>query len=138
MPNRYQSGKCVFISFEYDHDYPRARTLIGQARGRGYPKPVFDVSLEEQYQIHNDKWVREASKRIKSSQLVVVLLGPNTHNAPGVAKEIQIAKDRGKQIIQIRPQRTRWSAHPLLSDKEVITWRWKRLDRYFDSNYGKR
>ena len=46
-------------------------------------------------------WEDEAESRITRSDAVVVLVGQNTHKAPGVLKEVAIARRLGKPIVQI-------------------------------------
>ena len=46
-------------------------------------------------------WEAEAEARIKRADIVVVLVGENTHKAPGVLKEVAITRRLGKPIVQI-------------------------------------
>ena len=111
---------------------------MNAAKGRGYPAPIFDLSLRERYATSKTEWVAKARSKIHLCQLVVVILGQDTHNAPGVKREIQLAKELNKQIIQVRRKGTNWGPHRLLDDRPLIDWDWTKIDRYFDSNYGKR
>ena len=133
---RRQGGKRIFVSFEYDRDHSTALNLTNTAKGRGYPAPIFDLSLRERYTAANSAWVPKARSMIQKCQLLVVILGQDTHNAPGVKREIQLAKELGKQIVQIRRKGTGWGPHSLLEDKPLIDWNWSEIDKYFDSNYG--
>lgn len=130
-------GERVFVSFEYDRDHASARNLVAQARTRGYPEPISDLSIREQFKASKHQWIPEAYKAIKKCGLFVVLLGSDTHNADGVRREIKHAKKNNRRIIQIRPQGKTFSSHPLLPNYKVIVWKWRNLDPYFDSQYGR-
>ena len=127
----------VFVSFEYERDLANARNLIAQAQYR-YGRSVVDMSLSEPYRADTGEWVNKARAAISNSDVIIVLLGPNTHNAPGVTREIKLAKSLGKPVIQVRPQAKAWRVHQLLTEENLIVWKWKNLDPYFESNFGKR
>jgi len=91
--------KRVFISFEHDKDRALKDLLIGQSRNEDAPFEVIDGSLKEAAPESN--WEDKAEERIKTAEVVIVLLGPSTHAATGVAKEIAIARKLKKRIVQI-------------------------------------
>jgi hypothetical protein len=91
--------KRVFISFEHDKDKALKDLLIGQSRNEDSPFEVIDDSLKEAAPENN--WEDKAESRIKMAEVVIVLLGPTTHQATGVAKEIAIARRQKKKIVQI-------------------------------------
>jgi nucleoside 2-deoxyribosyltransferase len=122
-----KAGVRLFVSFEYDQDLQSARNFVTQARGRGYARPILDNSLNEERRSQDSAWMKKARHLIRGSDIVVIILGPDTHNAPGVAKEIQVAVELNKKIIQIRPQGSTYSGHPNLKS-QVLVWRWKNLD----------
>lgn len=41
---------------------------------------------------HSSKWHRDVKRRMKTSDVVIVLLGPDTHNAPGVKYELGLGR----------------------------------------------
>ena len=132
-----QDGKRIFLSFEYKRDHRNALRLEKQARGRGYPARVIDLSLSVTYESGRGEWENKARTAILGCQLFVVVLGQDTHNAPGVEREIKFAKEFNKQIIHVRPVETKWRPHRLIVDRPLEPWDWQILDKYFDSNYGK-
>ena len=91
--------KRVFLSFEHDRDRALKDLLIGQSRNEGSPFEVLDGSLKEAAP-END-WEEKAGDKIKRADVVIVLLGPSTHQASGVSKEIAIARSLKKKIVQI-------------------------------------
>jgi hypothetical protein len=91
--------KRVFISFEHDKDKALKDLLVGQSRNEDSPFEVVDDSLKEAAPENN--WEDKAESRIKMAEVVIVLLGPTTHQATGVAKEIAIARRQKKKIVQV-------------------------------------
>ena len=91
--------KRVFISFEHDTDKALKDLLIGQSRNEESPFDVIDVSLKEP--APEDAWEEKAEARIRAVDLMIVLLGPTTHRASGVAKEVDIARKLKKKVVQI-------------------------------------
>ena len=61
------------------------------------------------------------------ADVFVVILGVNTHQAPGVLKEVQIAKGLRKRRFQLRVQGT--SPKPVSDAGPVVNWTWTRLRR---------
>ena len=78
----------VFLSFEFERDAGRRVTFIGQAK-KHCEFAIIDESLPSAQ--HDDKWRQKARERIGASQVVIVLLGPDTHNALGVKDELSLA-----------------------------------------------
>ena len=114
----------VFLSFEFDKDNDLHRNFYAQAKTRSEYE-IIDTSLNEQY--HPDElWLNKARKKIKQSDIVIVMLGDDTHNAPGVIKEVNEARQQKKPIFQIRPK-GRTSAEVKGAD-EVIKWDWKQIN----------
>ena len=95
---------------------------------------AIDLSLAESYKPGNGEWENKARAAIKGCQLFVVVLGKDTHSAPGVEREIRFAKQFGKEIIHVLPDGTSWRRHRLIIDRPLVPWDWKVLDGYFNSN----
>jgi hypothetical protein len=91
--------KKVFVSFDFDNDQTLKTFLIGQSNLPDSPFEISDVSLKEA--APQKDWEDKAKAKIKTADLVIVMVGPNTHKAPGVLKEVKMANDLGKKIIQI-------------------------------------
>ena len=83
-----KKGRRVFLSFEFERDAGRRGTFIGQAKEH-CEFAIVDKSLPSAQ--HDERWRRLAKQRIRASQVVIVLLGPDTHNAPGVKDELSLA-----------------------------------------------
>ena len=114
----------VFLSFEFDKDNDLHRNFYAQAETCSEYQ-IIDTSLNEQY--HPDAaWLKKARKKIEKSDIVIVMLGDDTHNAPGVIKEVNEARKQRKRIFQIRPQK-RTSAE-VKGGGKVIPWDWTQID----------
>ena len=114
----------VFLSFEFGRDDELHHNFYSQAKL--YSKyEIIDESLNEQY--HPDPlWLNKARKQIALSDIVIVVVGEDTHNAPGVEKEITVTHQLGKPIFQVRPQKR--TAGEVRGAGEVIPWKWKQID----------
>ena len=116
--------KKVFISYEHDHDFQSKENFVQQSKNREAQFSMTDSSLLEAEPIA--KWVTEARRRIGECDVFMVLLGPNTHNAPGVRREVDIAMGLKKNLFQLMPQgRNYGTVH---GAGEVVPWKWKSLE----------
>ena len=117
--------KKVFVSFDYETDLDLKENLIAQAKGQDSPFSVTDVSLQEREP--EQEWLSKAQSAIARCDVFVVILGSNTHSAPGVLKEIEIAGGMNKRRFQLRPQGKRWQ--PMKGAGEMIVWTWDNLKK---------
>ena len=105
QPKENRSGsrkrRPVFLSFEFEKDAGRRGTFIVQAE-KLCEFAIIDRSLPSAQ--HDEKWRQTAKERIRSSHVVIVLLGPDTHNAPGVKDELSLAGEVGCPVVQLMPQ----------------------------------
>ena len=115
----------IFVSFDYETDYELKENLIGQAKLPASPFSVSDFSLQER-QPESD-WLSKAQSAIARCDVFVTILGQNTHNAPGVLKEIAIAQGLKKQRFQLRPQGKKWSE--MKGAGKLVVWTWPNLQR---------
>lgn len=113
----------IFASFEFDKDKKLRGDFYGQAKTRT-PHRVYDRSLKEAYL--SQEWEAKARAEIKKCDIVVVLVGPDTHSAEGVKTEIKIARRLKKPILQIRPRKWTCGGAPGLG--KPMRWRWKRIN----------
>jgi hypothetical protein len=89
------------MAFEFEKDAKRRDNFITQARTLCQFR-IEDLSLSSA--VHDSRWQQEAKKRIKKSQLLIVLLGQDTHSAPGVKDELSLAGEVGCPVVQLMPQ----------------------------------
>ena len=110
----------IFVSFEYDKDNDLKNNFLSQAKDETNHK-VVSCSLDEKYE--DAEWKKKAREAIRGCDVVVVLIGQDTHNAPGVRVETDMAKSFKKPVIQVRPQGRTYNGLSHLG--KPITWEWK-------------
>ena len=116
----------VFLSFEFDRDEELHRNFYAQADRGDSDHEIEDYSLQEAYRPHDNSWLKKARLKISRSDIVIVVIGDDTCNAPGVEKEVTIANQEDKPIFQMRPQGRTGGSVPGAGD--VIPWKWKKID----------
>lgn len=116
----------VYVCFEYDTDKALKDLLIGQSHNPDCPFEVQDHSLHEAAPENN--WEEKAKDKIKKADRVIVLLGHTTHRAPGVLKEIAIARDFGKKIVQVIGHKDH-KYHRIPGAGTLYTWSWENLKK---------
>ncbi len=89
--------KRVFVSFDFDNDKRLKDFIIGQSRSSNSPFEVVDTSMKEA--APEKDWLDKAETKIKGSDIVLVMVGPKTHKAPGVLKEIALARKWNISIV---------------------------------------
>lgn len=94
------ANKRVFVSFDYDNDLALKVLLTGQAKNDSTPFEFADWSMKEAAPERN--WEQEAERRIKQCDLILVIVGERTCRAPGVLKEISIARRNNIPVVQMK------------------------------------
>lgn len=118
--------KRVFVSFDFDHDKVLKDFIVGQARNKDSPFEVADWSMKEA--APEAHWEDDARRRINRCEVVIVMVGRFTHKAPGVLKEVRMAREAAKPICQI-------IGHPgtqpirVPNAGRLLRWNWENLKR---------
>ena len=120
--------KRVFVSFDYDNDKVLKDFIVGQSRLPDSPFMIADHSLKEA--APSRTWVEKAERAIRRSDLVVVMVGPYTHNASGVLKEVQVARQAGIPIVQIIGYKN-GNYKPVPNAGRLYKWNWENLKELF-------
>jgi hypothetical protein len=117
----------VFISFDFDKDRDVARLLGGQVKNRSAGFDVENWSMKEA--APEALWLEEAQRRIMRSDMVMIILGRQTHRAPGVRKEVAYARraDVNKPLCQIIGYRDLVSPTRVPDGGHVYRWERDRL-----------
>jgi hypothetical protein len=89
----------VFVSFDFDNDQALKTFIVGQAKLADSPFAITDLSLKEA--APEKDWEAKARAAIKRSDTVLIMLGPKTHAAPGVLKEVRMAVEEGVPRVQV-------------------------------------
>ncbi len=118
--------KKVFISYEHDRDKALKDLLIGQAHNPQCPFEVIDNSLVEAAK--EDSWEETAKTHIRRADLMIVLVGVSTWRAPGVIKEIRLARSLGKKVIQLIGHKDR-PHHRVKGAGYLYRWTWDNLEK---------
>ncbi len=113
----------IFVSFEFDKDRDLQNSFYEQARTLTQHR-IRDCSLHETYPDEN--WRNKARAAIRGCDVVVVLIGQDTHNSPGIIIETDMARSLNKPIIQVRPQGRSYQGVTRLG--EPIPWKWTRIN----------
>lgn len=118
--------KRVFVSFDFDNDKVLKDFIIGQARLEDSPFEVVDTSLKEAQPMKT--WEDKAKAAIKASDMVIVMVGEKTHKASGVLKEVAMAREAGKPIVQVIGYRDGdYTAVP--NAGRLYAWNWENLKK---------
>ena len=115
----------VFFSFEFHRDKKLRGSFFEQAKNESR-YAIRNYSLDEPHPPEDDSWTAEAENKIRQCAIVIVVVGQDTHNAPGVKEEIAIAKRVGTPILRIRPQGSNYGG--LDSAGQLIPWEWEKID----------
>lgn len=118
------SKKRVFVSFDFDNDKALKDLIIGQSKLPDSPFSVIDTSLKEA--APEATWEAKANLAIKRSDLVIVMVGAQTYRAPGVLKEVSMARNAGKKIVQIIAYKND-NYTPVPNAGRLHRWNWENL-----------
>ena len=123
----------LFASFEYERDRHLREEFFGQARDRS-PHRVVNSSLREAGR--ENQWQQLAREMMEECDIVVILVGQDTHNAPGVRSEVRIARRLRKPIIQIVPRGENYTG--VTSVKRPIPWDWNRINQAIENAWNRK
>ena len=118
----------IFVSFEFDKDRDLQNNFYQQAKAETNHR-IRDCSLHESYP--DEAWKNKARNAIRRCDVMVVLIGQDTHNAPGVVVETDMARSLGKPVLQIRPQHRPYQGLTRLG--EPIRWKWRTINAKLDA-----
>ncbi len=118
----------IFVSFEFDKDNDLKNNFYEQANEHTRHR-IRNCSLKEAYP--DETWKRNAREAIGECDVVVVLIGQDTHNAQGVIVETDMARSLDKPVIQIRPQGRSYNGLTRLG--EPISWKWRTINAKLDA-----
>ena len=125
-PRKMPQKKRVFISFDYDHDEDIKIFLAGQAKLEDSPFDFTDASVKDHL---TGDWKEKVRRRMENIDVVIVLCGEWTHTANGVAAELTIARDAGKEYFLLAGYADKTCTKPTsaLSTDKLYRWTWDNL-----------
>ena len=118
--------KRVFVSFDFDNDKSLKDFIIGQSRLPDSPFEVIDTSMKEAAPERD--WLDRAETKIKGSDMVLVMVGPQTQKAPGVLKEISLARKWNIPIVQVIGYKD-GNYTPVPDAGRLYSWNWDNLKK---------
>ena len=118
--------KRVFVSFDFDNDQTLKHFIVGQSRLADSPFEIVDFSLIEA--APERTWEDKARTAIKKSEIVLVIVGSKTHRAPGVLKEVKMARDAKIPIVQIIGYKD-GDYTPVPDAGRLYKWSWDNLKK---------
>ena len=114
----------VFLIFEFGKDDELRDNFYSQAE-QSSRYEIIDYSLKVQYS-PDLIWLERTRKQINLSDIVIVVIGQGTHNAPGVKKGVAAVHRLKKPIFQVR--QLHQTAKKVYGAGEVIPWKWREID----------
>ena len=114
------------MSFDFDNDRVLKDFIIGQARLPDSPFEVIDTSLKEAAPMKT--WEDKADAAIKRSDIVLVMVGSYTHRAPGVLKEVAMARAASVAIVQVIGYKDS-TPLPVPDAGQLYKWNWDNLKK---------
>jgi len=118
--------KPVFVSFDFDNDRVLKDFILGQAKLQDSPFEVVDHSLKEEAPERD--WEKKAKAGILRAEIVLVMVGPKTHKAHGVLKEVAMARNAGIKLVQIIGYKD-GNYTPVPDAGRLYAWNWDNLKR---------
>lgn len=118
--------KRAFISFDYDHDEELRNALVGQAKNPDSPFSIADWSVKEPF---DSNWKAEVRKRIRRTDLTIIICGLHTHDATGVAAELTITREENHPYFLLRGRPNKTCTKPRMARKsdKIYSWNWENL-----------
>ncbi len=118
--------KKIFVSFDFDNDRALKEFIIAQSNLSDSPFSVSDLSLKEA--APEQDWEAKAHRAIARSDIVLVMVGPKTHKASGVLKEVKMARELDKLIVQVIGYKNgNYTAVP--NAGRLYKWNWENLKK---------
>lgn len=121
--------KRVFVSFDFDNDRVLKDFILGQAKHGDSPFEVIDHSLKEAAPERN--WENKARAAISRADIVLVMVGPRTHQARGVLKEVGMARQAGVKLVQVIGYKD-GQYTPVPAAGRLYAWSWENLKKLLE------
>lgn len=114
----------VFVSFDFDNDQKLKTFVLSQAKNSDSPFEVENWSLNEP--APQKTWKEKAAERIARCDVVLVMVGPETHRSPGVLAEVAIANDLKVPVRQVIGYKDT-NPKPVPGAGRLYRWSWPQL-----------
>ena len=117
----------AFISFDFDHNETEKLLFVGQAKNSKTPFNIQDWSSKAS--LPQAQWEALVAEKINKTNMLIVLVGKTMASATGVAKEIQMAKEKNVPIfgIYVGGADTTSTLPSGLARNRTIKWDWENI-----------
>lgn len=117
----------AFISFDFDNNKTEKDLFAGQAKNSRTPFNIEDWSSKEQ--LPQKEWEELIERKIKKCDLLIVLVGTQTHKATGVVKEIAFAKSNKIPLfgVYVDGADSSTSLPEGIAKNNVVAWDWEKI-----------
>ncbi len=121
-----------FVSYDYDNDSVLKEFLIGQSKRADATFAIADWSIK----VASPDWKEEARRRIRNSNVVIVMCGKHTDTATGVAVELKIAQEEGKPYFLLAGYSGGGNLKPAIakSSDKLYKWSFENLEKLIHGN----
>jgi hypothetical protein len=115
----------AFISFDFDNNERERNLFSGQIRPQS-PTPFSAQDWSSKEALPQSTWEAEIDEKIGRCHMMIVLVGPTTHRAVGVVKEIAMAQRRRVPYfgVYVAGASRDTPLPPGLNRDRVIEWDW--------------
>jgi hypothetical protein len=113
--------KQVYVAFDFD-DRDVKGSLVEQSKRPDCPFELIDRSIIKPF---TAEWPAEARRLISGSECVIVLCGLQTHQADGVAVEVQVAQQTGKPYFLLQATRGGTPTRPRHARESDKIWHFR-------------
>jgi len=121
-----------FVSFDFDHDESQRMLFVGQCKNSRTPFSAQDWSSKSV--LAQSQWQTLIADKISRCHLMIVLVGRSMGSASGVAKEIQMAKDKNVPYfgVYVDGAGTSNTLPAGLARNRTISWKWDAIANAID------
>ena len=116
----------MFVSFDFDNDQKLKTFILAQSKNPGSPFEIENWSLNEP--APQSTWKEKAAQRIGRCDVVLVMVGAQTHRAPGVLAEVAIAAKLKIPVRQVAGYKNE-SPKPVPGAGRLYRWSWPMLKK---------
>ncbi len=116
----------VFVSYDVEKDEKLKEVFLKILERADSPFEVVGHSVKLTEPVNN--WEYNTGKVVMKAEIILVLLGPTTHKAPGVKKELEAAFDEEIPSIQIVGYKN-VTLKPVPGAGQMIQWSWEQLKK---------
>ena len=122
----------AFISFDFDHNETEKKLFVGQSKNSKTPFSIQDWSAKSS--MPQSEWEDIVEKKIKSCNMVIVLVGKYMASSIGVKKEIKMAKNNNVPVYGVYVGGANSSSNlpDGLARSRVVSWKWENISNKID------